>query len=262
MELGYVIGSKYWGKGVATVVVKEVVKVAFSEQSLPNLERIEALVDVLNVGSQRVLEKAGFQREGILRKYCKIQNPMEKSEEKEESVDLSRISLRPLELSDLDDVLVWTSDEKVATFCTWDPYSSKEEGINFIQNIASKLAWCRAICLNDRAIGCVSLSSKSEHDQSRSLELGYVIGSKYWGKGVATVVVKEVVEVAFTEQLLPNLERIEALVDVLNVGSQRVLEKAGFQREGILRKYVFLKGKARDMVMFSVLSTDPHLSST
>ncbi|KOM27584.1 hypothetical protein LR48_Vigan442s002000 [Vigna angularis] len=189
---------------------------------------------------------------------------MEKSEEKEESVDLSGISLRPLELSDLDDVLVWTSDEKVAAFCTWDPYSSKEEGINFIQNIASKFAWCRAICLNDRAIGCVSLSSNSEHDKSRnrSLELGYVIGSKYWGKGVATVVVKEVVKVAFTEQWLADLERIEALVDVMNVGSQRVLEKAGFQREGILRKYVFNKGKTRDMVMFSVLSTDPHLSST
>ncbi|XP_020230052.1 uncharacterized protein LOC109810875 [Cajanus cajan] len=179
--------------------------------------------------------------------------------EKEESVDLSKISLRPLELSDLDDLMVWTSDEKVATFCTWDPYTSKDDGINFIQNIATKFVWCRAICLNDRAIGCVSLSSNSEYDKSRktSAELGYVLGSKYWGKGIATLVVKQVVKIAFTE--LEHLERVEALVDVFNVGSQRVLEKAGFQREGLLRKYVFLKGKARDIVMFSVLSTDPHL---
>lgn len=185
-------------------------------------------------------------------------NPMERPEGKE---ILTRISLRPIQLSDLDDLLVWTSDEKVATFCTWDPYTSKEDGINFIQNIATKFVWCRAICLNDRAIGCVSLSSNSEHDKSRnrSVELGYVLGSKYWGKGVATLVVKQVVEVAFTELPLPNMERVEALVDVLNVGSQRVLEKAGFQREGILRKYSFLKGKSRDMVMFSLLSTDSHL---
>ncbi|KAK7366560.1 hypothetical protein VNO80_08553 [Phaseolus coccineus] len=191
----------------------------------------------------------------------KLNNPMEKAEGKEECVDLAQISLRPLQLSDLDDLLVWTSDEKVATFCTWDPYTSKDDGINFIQNIATKFVWCRAICLNDRAIGCVSLSSNSEHDKSRnrSVELGYVVGSKYWGKGVVTLVVKQVVKAAFTELPLPNLERVEALVDVLNVGSQRVLEKAGFQREGILRKYVFLKGKSRDMVMFSVLSTDSHL---
>ncbi|KAK7405914.1 hypothetical protein VNO78_07526 [Psophocarpus tetragonolobus] len=179
--------------------------------------------------------------------------------EKPELVDLSEISLRPLQLSDVDDLIVWTSDEKVARFCSWDPYSSKEEGINFIQNIATKFAWCRAICLKDRAIGCVSLSSNSEHDKTRtrSAELGYVLGSKYWGKGVATQVVKQVIKVAFTELCHLELERIEALVDVLNVGSQRVLQKAGFQREGVLRKYVCLKRQATDMVIFSFLSTDP-----
>ncbi|XP_061354429.1 uncharacterized protein LOC133299043 [Gastrolobium bilobum] len=180
---------------------------------------------------------------------------------KEESVDLdlTQISLRPLNLSDLDDLMVWSTDEKVAKFCSWEPYTSKEDGINFIENIASKFLWCRAICLNDRAIGCASLSSYSAHDISRnkSAELGYVLGSKYWGKGIATQVVKQVVKAAFSE--LPYLERLEALVDVENVGSQRVLDKAGFQREGVLRKYLFIKGKSRDMVMFSVLLTDPHV---
>ena len=52
------------------------------------------------------------------------------------------------------------------------------------------------------------------------------------------------------------MERLEALVLVKNVGSQRVLEKAGFQREGILRKYMILKGKTRDMVMFSLIFAD------
>lgn len=57
----------------------------------------------------------------------------------------------------------------------------------------------------------------------------------------------------------PHLERLEALVDVQNGGSQRVLEKAGFEREGVLRNYTILKGKSRDMVMFSLLSTDPQI---
>jgi len=175
---------------------------------------------------------------------------------KEERIDLTQITLRPLNLSDLDDLMVWTTDEKVAKFCSWELYTSKDDGINFIENIATKFLWCKAICINDRAIGCVSLSSSSPSDKTRKkcAELGYVLGSKYWGKGVATYVVKQVVKVAFCE--LSYLERLEALVDVENVGSQRVLEKAGFQKEGVLRKYLFMKGKSRDMIMSSVLSTD------
>ncbi|RYR59110.1 hypothetical protein Ahy_A05g024952 isoform B [Arachis hypogaea] len=69
-----------------------------------------------------------------------------------------------------------------------------------------------------------------------------------------TFVVKQVKKVALRE--FSHLERLEALVDAENVGSQRVLEKAGFQKEGVLRKYLFRKGKSRDTIIFCVLSTD------
>lgn len=82
------------------------------------------------------------------------------------------------------------------------------------------------------------------------------MGYKYWGKGIATEAVKLVANTIFSEW--PHLERLQARVLVENVGSQRVLEKAGFQREGILRKYMTLKGKIRDLMMFSLLSTDPQ----
>ncbi|KAK7280084.1 hypothetical protein RJT34_25146 [Clitoria ternatea] len=181
---------------------------------------------------------------------CSTTNP------REERVDLTQISLRPINPSDLNDLMLWTTDEKVAKYCTWEPYTSKEDGINFIQNIASKSLWFRAICLQNRAIGCIDLFSCSgkETGREKSVELGYALGSRYWGRGIATQVVKQVVEVAFSE--FTHLERVEALVDVENVASQRVLEKAGFQREGVLRKYLLMKGKARDMVMYSVLSND------
>ena len=179
-----------------------------------------------------------------------------KPDAKEESVDLTQISLRPLQLSDVDDLMVWTTDEKVAKFCSWETYTSKDQGIDFIENNASKALWCRAICLNDRAIGSISLFSCSAQDKARdkSAELGYALGSKYWGKGIVTHVVKQVIKAAFSE--FPQLERLEAQADVQNVGSQRVLEKAGFQREGILRKYYFIKGKSWDMVIFSFLLND------
>ncbi|XP_016505363.1 uncharacterized protein LOC107823251 [Nicotiana tabacum] len=106
----------------------------------------------------------------------------------------------------------------------------------------------------DKAIGSISVTPNSVI----RAELGYVLAYKYWGKGIVRKTVKMVTSVIFTE--LPNLERIEALVDVDNKGSQRVLEKAGFLKEGVLRKYMVLKGRSRDMVIFSFLATDSHLS--
>ncbi|GAU18856.1 hypothetical protein TSUD_228460 [Trifolium subterraneum] len=179
---------------------------------------------------------------------------------KENSIDLTQITLRPHNLSDLDDLMVWRNDEKVWKF-GWEPYTSKDEGINFIENIAPKFQLCQAICLNDRAIGYITISSSLPYNydkrRERSAELSYVLGSKYWGKGITTCAVKQVVKVVFNE--LSHLERLEALVDVENVGSQRVLEKVGFQKEGVLRKYLIINGKNKDMIMFSLLSTDLQL---
>ena len=166
---------------------------------------------------------------------------------------LSRISLRPLELSDIDDFMVWATDHKVARFCTWEPYSSKEDAMNFIKDKVIPHPWFRAICLDHRPIGAISVTANSGTDKCRG-ELGYVLGSKYWGKGIATQAVKLVSDTIFKEW--PHLERLEALVDVENVGSKRVLEKAGFKSEGVLRKYLVLKGKTRDRKIFSLLSTE------
>ena len=165
------------------------------------------------------------------------------------------LSLRPLDLSDIDDFMVWATDDKVSRFCTWDTYTSKEAGIDYIKNIVIPHPWFKAICLDNKAIGAISVSANNGNDRCRG-ELGYVLASKYWGKGIVTRAVKMVASSIFNEW--PHLERLEALVDVENGGSQRVLEKVGFQREGVLRKFVILKGRCRDMVIYSLLSTDPQ----
>ena len=165
------------------------------------------------------------------------------------------VTLRPLDLSDIDDFMVWAADDKVSRFCSWDTFTSKEAGIDYIKNTVIPHPWFRAICLDNKAIGAISVSANNGGDRCRG-ELGYVLGSKYWGKGIATKAVKMVASTIFKEW--PHLERLEALVDVENGGSQRVLEKAGFQREGLLRKFCILKGRTRDMVIYSLLSIDPQ----
>ena len=165
------------------------------------------------------------------------------------------LSFRPLDLSDIDDFMVWAADDKVSRFCSWDTFTSKEAGIDYIKNTVIPHPWFRAICLDNKAIGAISVSANNGGDRCRG-ELGYVLASKYWGKGIATKAVKMVASTIFKEWL--HLERLEALVDVENGGSQRVLEKAGFHREGLLRKFFILKGRTWDMVIYSLLSIDPQ----
>ncbi|XP_058070672.1 uncharacterized protein LOC131219515 [Magnolia sinica] len=179
---------------------------------------------------------------------------MDPSLAKQEKTEDMEISLRPFDLSDIDDFMVWTTDARVARFCRWDAYTSKEAVLERLKERIIPHPWYRAICLDNRPIGAISITPGSDNDRCRAA-LGYVIGFQHWGKGIATRAVKMAVGSIFREW--PHLERLEAVVDVENPGSERVLEKAGFVREGLLRKYFILKGKARDVVMYSFLSTDP-----
>lgn len=174
-----------------------------------------------------------------------------------ENDDNSEITLRLMNLSDIDDFMVWATDDKVSQYCTWKTCTSREEAMTYMINSVIPHPWMRAICLKNRAIGYIMLTAFDGNDACRC-EVGFVLASKYWGKGIATRALKMVTSAVFRERT--HLERLDAWADKDNLGSHRVLEKAGFQKEGVLRKYMLIKGIARDMVVFNLLSTDPQVN--
>ena len=82
------------------------------------------------------------------------------------------------------------------------------------------------------------------------LEMGYALLPSERGKGYCTEAAKIMVDYLF---LSKDMACIQATTDVGNVASQKVLEKAGFQKEGVMRKRFFLNGEWRDTVLFSIL---------
>jgi len=87
-------------------------------------------------------------------------------------------------------------------------------------------------------------------DQHRA-ECGYVLAKSYWGNGYMSEVLIEVRDIAFS---LPDIERFQIFCDVENAASARVMAKAGFEKEGILRKYIRhpnLGSEARDCLCYS-----------
>ncbi|OMO85686.1 hypothetical protein COLO4_21498 [Corchorus olitorius] len=168
-------------------------------------------------------------------------------------MDPSRISLRRFQLSDVDDFLKWASDDKVTRYLRWNTITSPEDALTYLEKIAIPQTYRPSICLDDRSIGYVSIKPGSGDDKCRA-HLGYAVSAEYWGQGIATIALKMAVSDAFKE--FPGLVRLEALVEVENMGSQKVMEKVGFLREGLLRKYGFCKGEIRDMFIYSFLETD------
>nr|CAD1819775.1 unnamed protein product [Ananas comosus var. bracteatus] len=139
------------------------------------------------------------------------------------------ITLRRFELSDLDDYMVWASDDKVSRFCRWEAYTDKSHLLAYMEESVLPHPYFRAICVGARPVGAVSVTPGAGENACRA-EIGYVLASDYWGKGVATAAVR--IAVAEVFDAVEGLERVEGFVDVENRGSQRVLEKVGFTREG------------------------------
>ena len=84
----------------------------------------------------------------------------------------------------------------------------------------------------------------------RLWEIGYSLIPSERGKGYCTEAVKIMVDYLF---LSKDMARIQAHIDPRNIASQKVAEKTGFRKEGIIRKCFFAKGEWRDMLLYSIL---------
>ena len=83
--------------------------------------------------------------------------------------------------------------------------------------------------------------------------VGYWIGPEARGHGIATEALRVLARWAIREH---GIERLELTTHPENLASQRVAEKAGFHREGVLRSHLRFREGRRDTVMFSLLPSD------
>jgi RimJ/RimL family protein N-acetyltransferase len=86
-----------------------------------------------------------------------------------------------------------------------------------------------------------------------SAEIGYWLGENYWNKGVMTEAVREMVSYIFLH--FPELKKIYAPVFGFNIASQRVLQKVGFECEGILKQAAIKNGEITNLHYYSMLKS-------
>ena len=87
----------------------------------------------------------------------------------------------------------------------------------------------------------------------QSANVGYMVDVDFRGRGVATDALRLVIRESFE---VLQLHRLDAGARVTNLASQRVLEKAGFRRVGVLEKHFYEDGAWRDHVLFELIGPD------
>ena len=131
------------------------------------------------------------------------------------------------------------------------PYSEKD-GKEYIEMVLSqpKPATLFAIVVEGKAVGSIGIFLRTDVERITA-ELGYFIGEKYWNKGIMTNAVKEMASYAFLN--FPELRKIYATPFDFNTASQKVLQKAGFEREAILKQVAIKNGKVIDLHYYGLL---------
>lgn len=129
------------------------------------------------------------------------------------------------------------------------PYTEidAEEYINSVLDSDPNDTFAYAIDVDGRAVGSIG-AFRQKNIHCRTAELGYYIAEEYWGKGIMTCAVRQLCEKLFAET---DLLRIFAEPFSVNVGSRRVLEKAGFRLEGIMKNNAFKNGQVLDMALYA-----------
>ncbi|KAL7259393.1 hypothetical protein ACSBR1_005317 [Camellia fascicularis] len=88
----------------------------------------------------------------------------------------SSITLRPFRLTDVDDCLLWASNNRVTRSIRWNTITSKEEALTFIREVCIPHRWRRSICIDDRSIGFVSIFPGSGDNRCKA-DIGYAIAA-------------------------------------------------------------------------------------
>ena len=158
------------------------------------------------------------------------------------------VLLRPYERGDVAAIVAACQDPEISRWTSVpSPYSE-----------ADALAWLESdeeetFAIVDRSTGELLGSIGVRYLDGGTAETGYWVRREARGRGVATRALVLLARWALTEK---ELARFQLRADVENEASQRVAERAGFVREGVLRSSLELKGERRDVVMYSLVRED------
>lgn len=171
-------------------------------------------------------------------------------------IKTDRFNLVEINTCHLEDIFELYSDQKVTKYFDLKPLQTIEEAQNEIDFYKNRfkdnigIRWGITFINKPELIGTIGFNKIIKNHKGR---IGYDLQSKHWGKGIMSEALEALIHFGF-EKL--NLNRIEAEVMQGNTRSEKLLTKLQFQKEGILKDWMYWSGNYYDITMFSLIKSD------
>ncbi|WP_313341083.1 GNAT family N-acetyltransferase [Sedimentibacter sp.] len=174
------------------------------------------------------------------------------------TIETERLILRKFELTDVEEMYNnWANDDDVTRYITWATHRNMEETEKVVQGYVDDYErdnyyhWCIVLKETNEVIG--GIGAFRLFDDLKLFEVGYVVGKRFWNKGITTEALKTLLKFFFEEV---GVNRVEARHDTKNPGSGKVMIKSGMQFEGILRQAGKNNMGICDSAIYSILKED------
>lgn len=173
-----------------------------------------------------------------------------------EQIVTERLTLRRFVIDDYKDMFTFASNPEVVKYLSYKPHESPEHTRtlleSWVKGYESKQTYNWAIEYEGKLVGSISVVQID--NRCFSCHLGWQLDIPYWNKGIMTEAAKAVVDYLFSKV---GFDRISSGCDTRNIGSYRVMEKIGMQREGTLRRFYYQKdGSIGDKYLYAVLKEE------
>lgn len=172
-------------------------------------------------------------------------------------LETPRLILRPMKYRDAQDIYQFSKDPQVARFVLWSAHESVWDSIRYIRylkqlsNAGDPTSFAIQLKATGKVVGTIGFMAYSE--EHSTVEVGYSLARWLWNQGIMTEALRCFLDLCFNRM---HIHRVEAMYDVRNASSGRVMEKCGMHHEGILRGKVFNKGEFADVNMCAILRED------
>ncbi|AOY75057.1 GNAT family N-acetyltransferase [Clostridium formicaceticum] len=173
-------------------------------------------------------------------------------------LETHRLILQKLTEEDIEHLFKYWSDSEVVRYMNIDAFTDRQQVKNMVCLLNNLFKEKEALRwgIYNKELSCLMGTCGYNSGLKEEVyigEIGYELGSQYWGQGFMAEALNCIIDYGFN---ILSLNRIEAYVMLENRGSANLLEKLGFQKEGILRERGYYKNKFWDEYIFSLLKKD------
>ncbi|MEM7373617.1 MAG: GNAT family protein [Bacteroidota bacterium] len=176
----------------------------------------------------------------------------------------ARLTLRPLRMTDLEEVYGYRKDPEVVRYQSFEPFT-REMTSDFMKEQAGLIfhkagQWVQigfALTETDKLVGDCAV--KRFAHEPLIVEIGYTIAREHQRQGYAREGISGLLNFLFQQK---QIHKVQALIDVRNIASIRFVEKLGFQKEGHFRENYFENGQWWDEVQYGLLRSAFRLGSS